>query len=204
MKQWLVMLLFFVASTSNGACVEQEAGEAKFDLGDGYEATFVLPDIGKLYDVEVSQFSLNDILNSKSGNIWISSNDTELSEVSMSIYPSPLLNPVPKASTEPESPASKSVGLGTRVKNPKTISGAPGYVGYDLPIGAIGTDTGNAITGFFRCFPGARKVSNALGGENLESSIEIAGESGGFPSSAQSLQVFNSLVDSLEITGPGI
>jgi hypothetical protein len=70
-------------------------------------------------------------------------------------------------------------------------------------MGSTGTDTSKAVTGFFRCFPGARKVYDAFG-DSLEGSIEITGEISELPASAQSLQVFNSLVDSLKITGPGI
>jgi hypothetical protein len=186
-------------------CIAEElgAGNANFDLGDGYEASFVLPDIGKPYDVEISSPSINEFMKQTTYGFSVSSDGNELATVSMYVYQSPQLNPVPKASTEPENAASKSMGMGSRIKIPKTISGAQGYVGYDLPMGATGTDTSNAMTGFFRCFPGARKVSDALG-DSLESSVEVSGETGGFPSSAQSLQVFNSLVDSIKITGPGI
>jgi hypothetical protein len=51
-KQWIVILLLFAATTSIAACVELKAGNANVDLGDGYKASFVLPDIGKSYVVE--------------------------------------------------------------------------------------------------------------------------------------------------------
>lgn len=199
MKQWIVILLLFAVSTSIAACVELNAGNANIDLGDGYKAQFVLPDIGKPYDIEIYPHGdVGGIF--KSYGFSISSKGEELAKASMNVYPSSQLNPVPKAKTEasfmPEL-------LGQRVVIPKTIAGASGYVGYDLQKDASGTDISNAATGFFRYFPGARKVSDATG-ESLESTVEVYGETGGLPSSAQSLQVFNSMVDSLTISGPGI
>ncbi|MCX6013474.1 MAG: hypothetical protein NTV30_08740 [Chloroflexi bacterium] len=52
MKQWIVILLLFAATTSIAACEELKAGNANFDLGDGYKVSFVLPDIGKSYMIE--------------------------------------------------------------------------------------------------------------------------------------------------------
>ncbi len=44
--------MLFAVSISIAACEELKAGNANFDLGDGYKASFVLPDIGKPYVVE--------------------------------------------------------------------------------------------------------------------------------------------------------
>jgi hypothetical protein len=200
MKQWIVILLLLSASTSIAACAELKAGNANFDLGDGYKASFVLPDIGKPYNVEIYPVSTIDILKLKTYGFSISSEGEELAKASMNVYSSLQLNPVPKARTEA---AFMPEILGQRVVIPKTIAGAPGYVGYDLQKDASGTDISNAAGGFFRYFPGARKVSDTLG-ESLESIYEVYGETGGLPSSAQSLQVFNSMVDSIKISGPGI
>jgi len=43
MKRWIMILLLFAASSSGAVCAELHAGNAKFDLGDGYIASFVLP-----------------------------------------------------------------------------------------------------------------------------------------------------------------
>lgn len=200
MKQWIVILLLFAANTSIASCEEIKAGDAKIDLGDGYSVSFVLPDIGKPYDLDIYPTGEINILKFKSYGFSISSEKEELAKVSMNVYSSPQLNPVPKARTEA---ASMPEILGQRVVIPKTIDGAPGYVGYDLKKDASGTDISNAVTGFFRYFPGARKVSDTLG-ESLESISEVYGETGGLPSSAQSLQVFNSMVDTIKISEPGI
>jgi len=197
MKQWIVILLLFAASTSIVACVELKAGNANVDLGEGYKASFVLPDIGKPYVVEDAYTaSTTDNKLFKPYGFTISSEGIDLASMNMYVYSSPQWSPTPKASTEdslvPEI-------MGPRVTIPKTISGALGYVGYDLQIGATGTDTSNAMTGFFRCFPGAWKESDGLKGI-----IEVIGETGEFPASAQSLLVFNSMADSIKISGPGI
>jgi len=200
MKQWIMILLLFAASTSIAACEELMAGSANVDLGDGYKASFVLPDIGKPYNVEVYPPSVTDIMKLKSYGFSISSDGKELAKASMYLYPGPQSKPVPKASTEP---SIMPEIMGQRVITLKTISDAPGYVGYDQNKDASGTDISNAVTGFFRFFPGARKVSDAFG-ENLESTVEVSGETGELPASAQSLKVFNSIVDSIKISGPSI
>lgn len=190
------MLLLFTTTTSIAACVELNAGNANIDLGDGYKASFVLPDIGKTYNVEVYPPSVNDIMKLKSYGFSISSDEKELAKASMYVYPSPQPNPIPKARTEP---SIMPEIMGQRIITPMTISDAPGYVGYDQNKDALGTDTSNAVTGFFRFFPGAREVSNSL-----ESAIEVSGETGEAPASAQTLQVFNSMMNSIKISGPGI
>jgi hypothetical protein len=193
MKQWIVILLLLAASISCASCVELEAGNANVDLGDGYMASFLLPDIGTTYEVEA--YPVGDFMG-KSYGFSISSGGVDLASTSVHVYSSPQLSPMPKASTED---SAMPDAMGPRVTIPKTISGAQGYVGYDLQMSAPGTDTSNAMTGFFRCFPGARKVS-----DGLESIIEVSGETSEFPASAQSLHVFNSMVDSIKISGPGI
>ena len=49
MRQWIAIIVLFVASASIAVCSEMEAGNATFDLGDGYKSSFVLPDIGTEY-----------------------------------------------------------------------------------------------------------------------------------------------------------
>lgn len=197
MKQWITVLLLFAASISFAACEVLEAGNAKFDLGDGYEASFVLPDIGTQYVLDyvyVDGIAKNELFNAY--GFTISSDDIDLASLKMTVWASPQFQYIPPAGTEDSLVPDT---LGPRIITPKTISGAPGYVGYDLQVGATGTDTSNALTGFFRCFPGAYNESGKLKGK-----IEVVGETGEFPASARSLQVFNSLVDSIKITGPGI
>ncbi|MCX6013473.1 MAG: hypothetical protein NTV30_08735 [Chloroflexi bacterium] len=89
--------------------------------------------------------------------------------------------------------------MGPQFIIPKTISGSPGYVGYILQIGATGTDTSNAMGGFFKFFPGAREESG-----DLKGIFEVSGETSGLSATAQSLQVFNSIAGSIKISGPGI
>ena len=197
MNQWLVMLLVFVTSTSIGACIEQEAGDAKFDLGDGYEATFVLPDIGNPYVLDyLYADGIAESILSKAYGFTISSDGKDLASVRMYVFSDPQFQYIPPAGTEASSSPDE---IGPRIIVNKTISGSPGYVGYDLQVGATEMDTTNPMGGFFKCFPGAFKEAN-----DLKGLIEVYGESSGLSSSAQSLQVFNSLVDSIKITGPGI
>jgi hypothetical protein len=197
MKQWILILLLFAANTSIAACEELNAGNAIFDLGDGYKASFVLPDIGKSYMVEDAYTaSTNDNNLFKPYGFTISSDGIDLASLKMYVYSSPqfqiVLDEGIEKSTLPDL-------MGPRVITPKTISGSPGYVGYDLQVGATGTDTSNAMTGFFRFFPGAKNES-----DGLKSIFEVSGETGEFPASAKSLKVFNSMADSIKISGPGI
>jgi len=198
----IIALLIFLsaAGTSEEILKNVKPGAVTLDLGDRYEVSFRLPDIENAYNVEAYPVGTSDILKLKSYGFSISVGDEELAKMSMYVYSSPMLNPVPKASTEgsvmPEI-------MGPRIIMPKTIDNAVGFIGYDLQKGATGTNTDNAITGFFSYYPGARKVSDALG-DSLECLIEISGETGGFPASSQSLQVFNSIVNSIHLSGPGL
>jgi len=191
------MILLLIACLSPVTGVQTDAGKATFDLGDGYKASFELPDIGQSYvvdDAYTGGTNKNELFNAY--GFTISSGDVLLASMKMYVYTSPQFQPIPEARTE-ESILPDT--LGPRIIAPRTISGALGYIGYDLQVGAKETDTSNALTGFFKCFPEAKKESDQLKG-----TFEVSGETGGFPASSESLQVFNSLVNSIEITGPGI
>lgn len=183
--------MVFAASISIAACEELET-----DLGDGYKASFMLPDIGKPYTVEVYDENTNENPLFKPYGFEISSEGSYLAHVEMHVYSSPQPQYIMPAGTEDSLVPDQ---VGPRIITHKTINGASGYVAYDLQVGATGTDTSNAMAGFFGCFPGAIEDSNGLKGM-----IEISGQTGKTPASAESLQVFNSLVDSIKITGPGI
>jgi hypothetical protein len=198
MKQWIViLLLLFAASTSIAACVELKAGNANIDLGDGYKASFVLPDIGKTYVVEdayAAGTNGNTLL--KPYGFEISSDGVDLASMKMYVYSSPQFQYVREAGIEASLVPDT---MGPQFIIPKTISGSPGYVGYILQIGATGTDTSNAMGGFFKFFPGAREESG-----DLKGIFEVSVETNGLSATAQSLQVFNSMMDSIKISGPGI
>ena len=196
MKQWIVILLLFAASTSIAACVELNAGNAFFDLGDGYKASFVLPDIGTPYVLDYAYTGgIAENVLFKSYGFTISSNGADLASLKIDVW----VNPQSQYVREAGRRDSLIPDIGPEVIIPKTISSSPGYVGYILQIGATGTDTSNAMGGFFTCFPDAREVSGDLKGV-----IEVKGETSGLQASAQSLKVFNSMVDSIKISGPGI
>ena len=197
MKQWIVISMLFAASISIAACEELVAGNAKFDLGDGYEASFVLPDIGNPYVLDyLYADGIAESILSKAYGFTISSDGKDLASVRMYVFSDQQFQYIPPAGTEASSTPDE---IGPRIITHKTISGSPGYVGYDLQVGATGMDTTNPMGGFFKYFPGAFMEAN-----DLKGLIEVYGESSGLSSSAQSLQVFNSLVDSIKITGPGI
>jgi hypothetical protein len=196
-QQWIAILLLCSACISIAVCEDLKAGKATVDLGDGYKASFVLPDIGESYVVEDAYAEgITSMDWYKPYGFTISSGDMYLARVLMHVYSSPQFLYVPDASIED---AVDTDVMGPRVTTPKTISGAPGFVGYDLQIGAVGTDTSNAMTGFFRCYPGSWQESG-----DLKGTIEVSGETGDFPASAESLEVFKSIVDSIKISGPSI
>ena len=182
MKPWIVILLLFTASSLIASCEEMKAGKATFDLGDGYKASFILPDIGKSYVVEDAYTAHTTTGLFTPYGFTISSDSIELASMKMYVYSSPQLYPAPKASTEA---STMPEFWGPRIITLKTISGAPGYVGHDLQKGALETDISNALTGFFRCYPGASMVSG-----DLKGTIEVSGETSGISPSSQSLEVF--------------
>jgi hypothetical protein len=100
MKQWIMAILLFAVSTSIAVCEELQSGNANINLGDGYKAQFVLPNIGKPYNVEIDPYGdVGGIF--KSYGFSISSDGNELVKASLNVHTSPQLNPVPKARTEP-------------------------------------------------------------------------------------------------------
>ncbi|MHC1688019.1 MAG: hypothetical protein AB9879_09970 [Methanothrix sp.] len=202
MKTKALLLVFFavvVTGISITSCEELKAGNANFDLGDGYKASFVLPDIGKPYVLDYAYangVAKNDLLKFKAYGFVISSEGTDLTTVTMNAWSDPQIEYLPSAHTEPSAVPGT---MGPRVIIPKTISESLGYVGYDLPVGATGTDTSNSIGGFFKYYPGAWKESN-----DLKGLFEVYGETSGLPAPVESLNVLNSLMNSIRISGPGI
>jgi len=178
------------------ACQEQRIAKSEFDLGDGYKASFKLPDISYVLDYAYAG-RISENTTFKAYGFTVSSSDGKLlATVKMFVYYEAQLQYLLKTGVE-ESALPGT--MGPRVIINKTISDAPGYVGYDLPVGATGTDTTDAMTAFFKCFPGAYEGSGGL-----EGLFEVSGETSEIPASSESLQVLNSLVDSITISGPGI
>lgn len=110
-------------------------GLVSFDLGDGYNVSFKLPDSEKVYDVETTTSDLTEF-DLKYHDIYIYSagNDsdclTHLTIEIASILTSYLL---------PE--YSKGIYNGNaNIETPRTIDGVQGLVGYDWPKGNAGVD----------------------------------------------------------------
>lgn len=199
MRQWIAIIVLVAASTSIAVCAGLGAGAATFDLGDGYKASFMLPDIGTEYVLDYAYeggISENELFKLKAYGFTISSGDAQLATLTMYVYSSPQLEYLPESGVEKSAIPDE---IGPRIIIPRTIDGAPGFVGYDLQVDETGTDTSNAMTGFFKYFPGSWQESG-----DLKGLIEVSGETGDFPATAQSLQVFNSILDSIKISGPGI
>jgi hypothetical protein len=196
MKQYIIIILLLVGIISTATCAEQRIAKSNFDLGDGYKATFKLPDISYVLDYAYTEQIAENPLCKAYGFTVSSSEGKLLATVTMYAYLETQPQYLPKAGIED---SALSGTMGPRIITHKIISGAPGYIGYDLPVDATGTDTSNAMTGFFKCFPGASEGSNGL-----ESLFEISGETSEFPASDESLQVLNELADSITISGRGI
>ena len=198
MRHWF-MILLLVACFPLVAGMQSNAGDAIFDLGDGYKASFVLPDIGRTYEIDylyVGKVAKDDIMKFNGYGFMVSSDGIDLATVSMKVYSEPQIEYLPDAHTEPS--YSPDI-VGPRIIAPKTISGSPGYVGYDLPVGETGTDMSNAVGYFFKYYPSSRKESG-----DMKGLFEVYGETSEFPSPTESVRVIKSLIDSIEITGPGI
>jgi hypothetical protein len=193
------MILLLIACLSPVTGVQTDAGKATFDLGDGYRASFELPNIGNSYELDYAyddKVAKNEIMKYNEYGFMISSKGNDLATVTMKVYSDPQIEYLPKPHTEP-SFAPDTVG--PRIITPKTIGGSLGYIGYDLPAGGTGTDISKAISCFFKYYPGSWEE---LG--DVKGLFEVYGETSGLPSSAESVKVINSLINSIKITGPGI
>jgi len=196
MKQYIIIILLLVGIISIATCAEQRIAKSEFDLGDGYKATFKLPDISYVLDYAYTERISENPMFKAYGFTVSSSEGKLLASVKMYAYFKTQPQYLLKAGVEDSSLPGT---MGPRIIAHKTISGAPGYIGYDLPVGATGTDTSNAMTGFFKCFPGASE-----GSDGLEGLFEVSGETSEFPASGESLKVLNELADSITISGRGI
>lgn len=198
--KWIAILLLCSTCISIAVCEELKAGKATVDLGDGYKASFVLPDIGKSYQVEglYKEGTSGEMVLGmyKPYGIMISSDGNDPVHLQMSVYTSPQFLFLPEAGIQ-KSPVPDEIG--PRITTPRTISGAQGYTGYDLKPGATGTDTSDAMGGFFKFYPNAYLDSG-----DLKGLIEVYVETGDSPASPQALQVLESMLDSIKISGPGI
>jgi hypothetical protein len=195
--QLIIIILLCSAGIPLTVCEELKSGNATIDLGDGYSASFVLPDIGKSYIVENAHIrgrSENESF--KPYGFTISSCGIMLVDVGMYVYSNPQLISIPEAGIND----SVLPGVtGPRVIIPRNISYAPGYVGYDLQINATELNARNPMAGFFLCYPGSWKELN-----DFKGIVEVIGETSVFPASDDSMKVFNFLVESIKISGPGI
>gem|GEM_PF-5597729 len=191
-----LVLLLLPASADSNVLKNIAPGLVSLDLGDGYEMSFQLPDAQAAYDVEVVGPSVSDILKFTRYEIYVYpiGKDDSIANIFLMIYAEPWINPIPKNTrTEP------SGIMGPRVEMPQTIDGTRGFVGYDWPAGDPGTDFSKAMWMFFSYYPNAWEEDGSI-----KSYIKISGESAATEEYPSSLQVTQSIMDSIHTTGPGI
>jgi hypothetical protein len=173
-------------------------GKADLDLGNGYKASFELPGAENAYDLEVIEPTQLDFLVKGTRYefyVYPAGKEDPITKLFLYVYSAPWRDPIPKY--DRMDPTGSDIG--PQVRMPQTIDGARGYVGYDWLADDPGTDPSKAMWMFFTYYPHAWEEDGSL-----MSNIVIKGESAYVKDYPNSLQVIQSIVDSIHITGPGI
>lgn len=187
MKQLIEVLLLCAVSISIAAASEEmKPGKEAVGFGDGYVAEFVLPDIGKSYQLEAS-YDNGEPINSFS----ILADGKQL----ISFYMQRIRGRI----TGLDGGVFEYSVLGPMIIMPKTISDAPGRVVIDLKAGKTALNTSNIELAYFQFYPGAKKESDGWKDGNF---VEVSTESP--HPSPQALQVLESMLESIKVSGPGI
>lgn len=159
-------------------------GNVNIDLGDGYKASFNLPDTVSAYDI-VTEPEYHQVSISASG-----SEDTII-EITLEVGSQRFPHSIPAAGRS---------GSGLTYA-PRSIDGAPGCVVYSYPEGNPGTNPDEAGGAAFRYYPGATAPKEGLDGSTeVDSAYEVYADTMG-SSGSTTISVFDSVLDSIHVTG---
>ena len=145
MKRVLVpifMIVLIIGVAQGTMMTNVNPGKMNVDLGDGYKASFTLPNTGSAYDVEtVSSYS--DILKSHSYEVYVNAAGSNDSFLMVRLLVESESTPyfIPKAGRGTDL---KIPGVGPSVNIPQSIDGFDGYVYYSYPEGNPATNTNEA------------------------------------------------------------
>lgn len=198
MKRALVSIfvaLLILSGMSQGVLLKNlKPGNVNVDLGDGYKASFNLPNAVNAYDVETDS-SYTDILKFTNYNAYIREvgSDKDFLVVTLRVFSEPQLDYIPKQAAG----RSEIEGMGPEDMIPRSIDGANGYVFYGYPKGNAGTNTNEANGAAFHYYPKA-----IFDGDELKGIYEVLADTyGAAYTDPRTIPVFQSILDSIHVTG---
>jgi hypothetical protein len=183
MKQLIVILLLFAASISTAACVELKAGNVNIDFGDGYKASFTLPNTVSAYDIKTdTQYHVV--------SVNAADNEDTFLEIQLTVASQSYPHSIPAAGRSDS-------GL---TYLPRSIDGATGCVIYAYPENNPGTNPDEANGAVFKYYPGATAPKATADGIEVEGIYEVYADTLG-SSGPTTISVFDSILNSIHVTG---
>jgi hypothetical protein len=190
-----IFVALLIVGVSQGTLLQNvKPGNVNIDLGDGYKASFNLPNAAKAYDVETDS-GYSDILKFTDYNIYIreAGSDEDFLSVVLRVFSEPQLDYI----TKEASGRTEIEGIGTEVRIPRSIDGANGYVFYGYPEGNAGTNINEANGAAFHYYPKA-----IVDGDDLKSIYEVLADTyGAALTDPRAITVFQSILDSIHVSG---
>lgn len=190
-----IFTALLIVGISQGALLQNvKPGNINVDLGDGYKASFNLPNAINAYDVETDS-GYSDVLKFTNYNVYIkeAGSDKDFLDITLRVSSEPQLDYIPKEAAGRQ----EIKGIGPEVRIPRSIDGANGYVFYGYPEGNAGTNINEANGAAFHYYPKA--IAN---GEDLKSIYEVFADTHGAAlTDPRAIIVFQSILDSIHVLG---
>lgn len=180
----IAVLVLSIFGAAQGALIQDvKPGEINVDLGDGYKASFTLPNAVSAYDIKTD-------LEYHSASVSASGSEDSFIEITLWVESQRFPHSIPAAGRS---------GSGLTYA-PRSIDGAPGCVIYSYPEGNPGTtDESNGAA--FRYYPDAISLKAMPDGSTeVESIYEVYADTLG-SSGPTTISIFYSILDSIHVTG---
>ena len=185
MKRLILLLVpLLVVGAAQGTLLKDiTPGKVNVDLGDGYKASFTLPNTVRAYDIKTdSQYHVVSVNAADNEDSFL---EIQLTVTSQS-YPHSI-------------PAAGRSGSGLTYV-PRSIDGATGYVIYGYPKDYSGTNPEEADGAVFKYYPGAKTPKAIPDGTEVEGLYEVYADTLG-SSGPTTISVFNTILNSIHVTG---
>ena len=199
MKCWIIFWMILAAITSSAVAdktlKDVEPGSMSVDLGDGYKISFMLDDSFEMYDLDIIDPSTSVVGKRYCLDVYEAGESDILVEVWVYVWPWEELYPKYEASEE------TSYGIVMQTI-PQTIDDSYGAIYHSWLEENASGDSENANQAEFVFLPGGVLSSD---GRDVKSTVEVHGQIDDWDSDiVDLLPVFESIVDSIHVSGPAI
>lgn len=179
----IFMALLIIGATQGALIQDIKPGKVNVDLGDGYKASFILPNAVSAYDIKTEP-------EYHSASVSASGSEDSFIEITLWVESQPFPHSIPAAGS----------GSGLTYV-PRAIDKASGCVIYDYPEGNPGTNPDESDGAAFRYYPGATSLkAKPDGSTEVEGIYEVYADTLG-SSGPTTISVFDSILNSIHVTG---